>query len=58
MSDLCDSCTYYAYDEEDEEYYCECEMDEDDYGKLVTGQYKECPYYQSDNEYLVVRHQM
>ena len=33
-------------------------MDEDDYARLLTSEYRECPYYQSNDEYKVVRHQM
>ena len=40
------------------EYYCEVDMDEDDAARLMQGHYKECPYYQLDDEYAVVRHQM
>ena len=54
----CDSCVYNVYDEDDEEYYCEVDMDEDDAARLMQGHYKECPYYQLDDEYAVVRHQM
>jgi len=54
----CDTCVYNVYDEEDEEYYCEVDMDEDDAARLMQGHYKECPYYQLDDEYAVVRHQM
>lgn len=54
----CDSCVYNVYDEDDEEYYCEVDMDEDDVARLMQGHYKECPYYQLDDEYAVVRHQM
>lgn len=54
----CDFCNNYVYDEEDETYYCAVNMDEDDYVRLMTGQSKACPYYQSNNEYEVVRHQM
>ncbi len=54
----CDSCVYYVYDEEDEAYYCEVDMDEDDAARMMQGQYRECPYYQRDDEYAVVRHQM
>lgn len=32
----CDSCVYNVYDEDDEEYYCEVDMDEDD-GALNAG---------------------
>ena len=41
----CDSCVYNVYDEDDEEYYCEVDMDEDDAARLMQGHYKECPYY-------------
>lgn len=54
----CDSCVYNVYDEDDETYYCEVDMDEDDAARLMQGHYRECPYYQLDDEYAVVRHQM
>ena len=34
------------------------DMDEDDAARLMQGHYKECPYYQLDDEYAVVRYQM
>ena len=54
----CEDCAYYAYDEEYEEYYCEADMDEDDYARMMQGSRKECPFYRNNNEYEVVRHQM
>ena len=54
----CDTCAYNVYDDEDECYYCEVGMDEDDAVRLSQGQYKECPYYRNGDEYAVVRHQM
>lgn len=54
----CDTCAYNVYDDEDECYYCEVDMDEDDAVRLSQGQYKECPYYRNGDEYAVVRHQM
>ena len=54
----CEYCNNFVYDEDDEEYYCEVNMDEDDYVRLLTGNYKTCPYYQSNNEYEVVKKQM
>ena len=58
MMNQCELCAYYAYDEEYEEYYCSVDMDEDDYVRLVTGHYSECPYFVNGDEYKVVRHQM
>ena len=46
----CDYCNNLVYDEEIEGYVCDVDMDEDDY--------KQCPYYQSNDEYKIVRHQM
>ena len=57
-STACEYCNNFVWDEEDEEYYCEMDMDEDDYGRMMAGGNKECPYYQDNDEYKVVRHQM
>lgn len=54
----CDFCNNYVYDEDDEEYYCVVNMDEDDYLRLMSGHYKACPYFRSNNEYEVVKKQM
>ena len=55
---MCEECTYYTYDEDLEEYVCDVDMDEDDYGTLMQKGFKDCPYYQNGDEYLVVRHQI
>ncbi len=54
----CDSCVYYVYDDEDEVYSCECELDQDEMYKFLTGQDFSCHYYRLDDEYAVVKHQM
>ena len=54
----CDTCAYYCYDDEIEEYVCDVNMDEDDYGRLVSTSFRQCPYYKDSDEYKVVRHQM
>ena len=41
-----------------EGYVCDVDMDEDDYARLLSSSYKQCPYYQSNDEYKIVRHQM
>jgi len=41
-----------------EEYVCDVNMDEDDYARFCASEYKNCPYYQSNDEYKIVRHQM
>ena len=54
----CEMCNNFVYDDEDECYVCDMDLDEDDMVKFLTGNFNECPYYQSNDEYLIVRHQM
>lgn len=54
----CDFCANYVYDDEDEDYYCDINLDEDEMYRFLSSNYKECPYYRPGDEYLVVRHQM
>ncbi len=54
----CDFCANYVYDDEEEDYYCDVNLDEDEMYRFLSSSYKECPYYRPGDEYLVVRHQM
>ena len=54
----CDMCNNYVYDEDYECYVCDMDLDEDDMVKFLTGNFRECPYFQSNDEYLIVRKQM
>ena len=54
----CETCAYFEYDDEDEEYYCSVDMDEDDYAALAGRGYRECPFWRNGDEYAVVRHQI
>ncbi len=58
MDGQCITCAFLSYDEEYEEYYCDCEIDEDDYCRIMQGSYKSCPYYRNGDEYAVVRKQI
>lgn len=51
----CETCKNYVFDEEYDGYICMVCMDEDDVYRMHA--YKECPYYQSDDDYLIVRKQ-
>ena len=53
----CESCGNYIYDEEFEEYYCQMNLDEDEYGRLYYDSNYKCPYYCFADEYAVVRKQ-
>lgn len=54
----CESCMNYIYDEDYECYICEIDLDEDEMGKFLTGCFQNCPYYQVNDEYKIVRRQM
>ena len=54
----CETCVNYVYDDEDECYVCDMNLDEDDMVRFLTGTFDNCPYYQLDDEYRIVRHQM
>jgi hypothetical protein len=54
---MCDYCQNYVYDEETEEYACDVELDEDEYGRFLSTSDTACPYFRSGDEYEVVRHQ-
>jgi hypothetical protein len=34
------------------------DLDEDEMARFLSDSIRDCPYYQLDNEYLIVRHQM
>ncbi len=54
---LCDMCANYCYDEEYDEYYCDINLDEDEYLRFLSASNDNCPYYKNGDEYEVVRHQ-
>ena len=60
MSDAvnCEYCVNYSYDDDYECYTCEVNLDEDEMGRFLRGTVSACPYYQSDDEYRIVRRQM
>ena len=54
----CDTCINYVYDEDYECYCCEMNLDEDEMARFLADSFRDCPYYQLDDEYAIVRHQM
>ncbi len=54
----CEFCANYAYDEDEEQYYCDVNLDEDEMFRFLSGNTGACPYFTSGDEYKVVRHQM
>lgn len=54
----CDYCANYVYDDRDECYYCDINLDEDEMYRFLSSNQTECPYFKSGDEYAVVRHQI
>ena len=54
---ICEMCANYCYDEDFEEYYCDIDLDEDEYMRFLSSSEKMCPYYRNGDEYEVVKHQ-
>lgn len=42
---ICEDCVYYSYDEEDDTYYCEQQLDEDEMSGFLRGKLTSCPFY-------------
>ena len=57
-STQCDTCWYYDYDEEYDEYYCMMDLDEDELVRFLSDTHYQCPYYRNGDEYAVVRKQI
>ncbi len=49
----CDTCAYYAYDEDWECYVCEMDLDEDEYERYICDHRSHCPYYRDGDEYRI-----
>ena len=57
FSTECDTCWYYDYDEEYEEYYCMMDLDEDEVYRIMTSRSQHCPYYRQGDVYTLARRQ-
>ena len=53
----CESCVFYDYDEEYDEYVCTMNLDQDEMGAFLSGYTKACPYYRFYDEYKSVQKQ-
>ena len=54
----CETCSNYVYDEEYGYYTCDVDLDEDEMGRFMTNTFQNCPYFQMNDEYKIVRKQM
>ena len=53
----CETCWYFDYDEEFDEYICKMDLDEDEVYRILTSKYNRCPYYRQGDDYTLARKQ-
>ena len=54
----CEQCGNFTYDEDYECYTCSVDLDEDEMVRFLSDSFRDCPYFQLDDEYRIVRKQM
>lgn len=54
----CESCEYYVYDEELDDYACSLSLDEDEMGDFLGMNTRGCQYYKYYDEYKSVHKQI
>lgn len=57
-SGCCEQCGNYEYDEDYECYTCAVDLDEDEMARFLSDSFRNCPYFQFNDEYRIVRKQM
>lgn len=57
MATNCEMCVYYILDENTENYECSVNMDEDEVMRFLQSPNYDCPYFNLDDEYSIVRKQ-
>ena len=53
----CEYCSNFVYDEDYEYYVCDINLDEDEMARFMSYSDWDCPYFQMDDEYAIVRKQ-
>ena len=54
----CECCGNFIYDEDYDCYVCDMNLDEDEMARFLTDTFDNCPYFQFNDEYKIVRRQM
>lgn len=53
----CETCWHFDYDEEFDEYFCNMDLDEDEYYRFIASKQAQCPYYRHGDDYTLARRQ-
>lgn len=55
--DKCETCVWYVYDEEYDDYLCDMDLDEDELARFLSSDTQSCPYWRPGDEYITARKQ-
>lgn len=55
--DKCESCIFYSYDEDYDDYICEMDLDEDEMVRFLSARADACPYWRPGDDYRTARRQ-
>ena len=55
--DKCETCVFYLYDEEYDDYVCDMDLDEDEMERFLRSANDSCPFYRPGDEYRTARRQ-
>ena len=53
--DKCETCVWYVYDEEYDDYLCDMDLDEDELARFLSSDTRSCPYWRPGDEYITAR---
>lgn len=57
MMDKCETCVWYVYDEDYDDYICDMDLDEDELARFLAADTRSCPYWRPGDDYITARKQ-
>ena len=57
MTGKCEECVHYDYDEEDDSWWCNMDLDEDEMERFLRSAADRCPFYRRGDDYASARRQ-
>ena len=53
----CETCVFYLYDEDYDDYVCDMDLDEDEMSRFLSSDTGDCPCWRPGDDYLTARKQ-
>ena len=53
----CETCNFYNYDEEYDDYVCDMDLDEDEMARFLASDVNACPFWRPGDEYRTAHKQ-